>query len=86
MILAWLIFGAMADTPSEASLRWANAAEGALVKTGNAAEQLAAVAQDIAAEGRIGKLTVLRGSADELVRRSNLLVRLTTRGGGGAEP
>lgn len=76
-----LLVTAYADAPAE----WANTAEGALVKTGNAAEQLAATAQDIAADGRIGQLTVLRASADELVRRANVLVRFTEPDGAPAD-
>lgn len=73
-----LLCVAHAEAPvPDATLRWANTAEGALMKTRTSAENLASVAQAIAAEGRVGQLTVLRAAADELARRADVLVRYT---------
>lgn len=52
-------------------------AEGAALKVGAAARQLAETAEAIARDGKIGRLSVLRADADELARRADLLVRAT---------
>ena len=63
---------AVAKTPSA----WDGLVEGAALKVGTAARQLARTAGEISGEGRIGHLTELRSDADELVRRSDMLVKL----------
>ncbi len=52
-------------------------AEGASLKVGTAARQLAHTAGDIAKDGRISRLTLLRADADELVRRTEALARMS---------
>ena len=52
-------------------------AEGAALKLGTAARQLARTAEEIATDGRIGRLSVLRSDADELVRRAETLARMS---------
>jgi hypothetical protein len=65
-----------ADATAEESL-----AEGAALKLGTAAKELAEVAGRIAGEGRIGRLSELRSDADDVVRRADLLVTLTAQEG-----
>lgn len=55
---------------------WDAAAEGAALKVGTAARQLARTAAEIAVDGRIGRLSVLRSDADELVRRADALAKM----------
>jgi hypothetical protein len=52
-------------------------AEGASLKVGTAARQLARTAGDIAKDGRISRLSLLRADADELVRRAEALARMS---------
>lgn len=52
-------------------------AEGASMKVGIAARQLGRTAGDIAKDGRIGRLSLLRADADELVRRAEALARMS---------
>ena len=59
------------------ALKWSAAAEGGAVKLKIAAQDLARTAEQVKAAGRIGWLPVLRSQADELVRRAELLERLT---------
>lgn len=52
-------------------------AEGAALKVGTAARQLARTAGDIAGSGRISRLSLLRADADELLRRADTLARMS---------
>ncbi len=54
---------------------WDGLAESAALKVGVAARQLARTAGDIGGEGRIGRLSVLRSDAEDLVRRADALAR-----------
>ncbi len=51
-------------------------AEGAALKLGEAARQLARTGGAIAAEGRITRMSALRSDADEVVQRARQLVSL----------
>lgn len=72
MLLVWIALLSAAEPAPEDAL-----AEGAALKLGLAARQLADTGQRIAQDGRVGHLSALRGDADELVRRADMLVRLT---------
>lgn len=52
-------------------------AEGAALKVGIAARQLARTADDISGGGRISRLSLLRADADELLRRAEALERMS---------
>ena len=56
---------------------WSGPAESAALKVGTTARQLAQSAGRVSGEGRIGRLTVLRTDADDLVKRADALARLT---------
>jgi hypothetical protein len=51
-------------------------AEGAALKLGEAARQLARTGGEIAAQGRITRMSALRSDADEVVQRARQLVSL----------
>jgi cobalamin biosynthesis protein CobD/CbiB len=77
-LLAALALGAALATRAsarEASV-WDGMAEGAALKLGTAARQLGRTAESIAGDGRIGRLSVLRSDAEELVRRADALARM----------
>ncbi|MFN7144419.1 MAG: hypothetical protein ACK4YP_11625 [Myxococcota bacterium] len=56
---------------------WDGLAESAALKVGTTARQLARTAGEIARDGRVGRLSVLRSDAEELVRRTDALTRMT---------
>lgn len=56
---------------------WDGLAEGAALKLGTAARQLARTADEIGRAGRIGRLSLLRSDAEELVRRADALARMS---------
>lgn len=63
---------AVARAPSA----WDGLAESASLKVGTAARQLAVTAGTIGREGRVGRLSVLRSDAEELVRRTDAFARI----------
>ncbi len=72
LLLSLLAGSAAARTPSV----WDGMAEGAALKLGVAARQLARTAHGIGADGRIGSLSLLRSDAEEVVRRADALTKM----------
>lgn len=79
MWLLLLLFAA--DRPADQ--QWAARTEGAAVKLGVLAGQLAATADQSREGGRVVALAPLRHDADELARQANLLVRFASAPPGG---
>ena len=73
----WLFLLTVVSAEAPDLEKWANRAEGAAVRVKTEARSLGAEAAAVAGGGRVGRLPVLAASADELVHRSELLVRVT---------
>lgn len=79
----WLVWVAGAGDPQADLLAWAVQAENAAINVKQAAATLRDTAAEVAAEGRIGRMWLLREQADELYRRAELLERVLEVAPGG---